>query len=1525
MRVPVRLGVRLAVCIAAAARASAQTDADWLNPAGGDWFAPANWSGGRVPDNAGGETFHARVALPAAAPYTVGLARSATIDSLTLDAANATLRASAGTFRVLNTANVAAGTFQLDGATLAGGIWSVAPAATARVSNLSTLDGVTWNGDLGVSTAGAILRIQNGLTLGGQLALTAATTSLVFDGNQTISGGTVLLNPTSGSATISALANANLVLSPTTIVRGGGASLTGEGAVVNHGTIRADRGGQTLTVAPASFTNHGLLDCVAGGRLSIGATTSTWRNAAAGRIAANGATLDLRGDWINDGAIDATNATVTLAGSFDTSSLARVNLTGGTVQLAGTLDNTGASYAISPASGPWTFRGGQIVGGSFAVPDGTSLNVTGSATSFLTGVAFVGAVSLGSDARLRVDADSTHPSQITFTGALARISLSGHRRFDGLPVNLRTAANTISVDEGGSLTLGPSQQLDGSVSILGGAGVAGTTGSVRNEGSIRGGAGQVVQVNPTYFENAGLCESVGGTMSFGSITAPINSWENLPGGAIRVTNGTLDLNGNWSNAGTIEATNSTVNLRGAFRTADLTGLSRQDGVVNLQNCVLDNTNAQLALNQQTGNWNLIGATIHGGVMNLTAGGTLTFDHTSSSSTPVTTFRDIAVHGDLNLRSTTARTAALYMCRDATLDGTMTLGAFGSLRLQTGRTWFTPITFAASATLSADEPGEIAFAPGTLIAGGFGGTMSFTQGATAVNHGVIRSDRRMESLTLAGDLINEGVIEAVNEGRLNVSATSPALWRNAAGGEVSVGPGSMLSTSGEWQNHGLISVTDGEAILRFAGTTQTRNAGTIDATNARITVSGGFRNDGTLRLSNCTTTFTGSQLTRDLVGIERTGGTLILAGTLDNHGQAFVQGGAAGPWLLSTGGRILGGVIDQRDGARLQFSTNTPAGVLDGVTVNGNIELAGAVRVENGLTIDGGIMRILSSGNLYLPGARVFDAVQVEFDGSVNSPARLTAIDFQSGRTILGPTFVARGGGGWISNDATSQAPSLTNRGTIVADRALRSIRITARDFENEGIVGAAAGGTLELGIANRTWRNTPDGRIEVVSATIRTEGDWINEGVFTADNASIFLAGNYASSELDRIQLVDSSLFIRGSVDNAQHTVRIDADRSSAWFVNATITGGSIRGAPAAPLRMGDATLRSVELQNVDAVISSTRRLVAAESGIRLSDVYFGSAQSTVALRFNGTQTIDGDGEIVVTSAGQQLRLELTSNSTLTIGDGITVRGGTFVFGSVDTAPINLVNRGVVSADVQGERVSVFGQGATRITNDGVFSARNGGTLMVSNPNSLTNRVGNALIGGRWEVYADSTIDLPSISLAVNAADVLLSGPASEFAAFNAFGTNEGRFAITDGRDFTTTSDLTNNGLLHAGPGSTFNVAGDFTQSNPAMLELVLAGLDAQTQFGNLGVAGVATLDGRLSVLLRPSFSANFGDRIDIIRAAAVTGQFSDAQLPPLGGLFFEVRYTADAVQLVVVPEPVSGLMIPGVLAAIGLRRRLRS
>ena len=55
-------------------------------------------------------------------------------------------------------------------------------------------------------------------------------------------------------------ADAELTLTETTVLRGGGGYLQGEGSVRNLGTLRADLPNQTLTVRPKTFVNEGTLE-----------------------------------------------------------------------------------------------------------------------------------------------------------------------------------------------------------------------------------------------------------------------------------------------------------------------------------------------------------------------------------------------------------------------------------------------------------------------------------------------------------------------------------------------------------------------------------------------------------------------------------------------------------------------------------------------------------------------------------------------------------------------------------------------------------------------------------------------------------------------------------------------------------------------------------------------------------------------------------------------------------------------------------------------------------------------------------------------------------------------------------------------------------------------------------------------------------------------------------------------------------------------------------------------------------------
>ncbi|HEY6565737.1 MAG TPA: LamG domain-containing protein, partial [Pirellulaceae bacterium] len=91
---------------------------------------------------------------------------------------------------------------------------------------------------------------------------------------------------------------------------------------------------------------------------------------------------------------------------------------------------------------------------------------------------------------------------------------------------------------------------------------------------------------------------------------------------------------------------------------------------------------------------------------------------------------------------------------------------------------------------------------------------------------------------------------------------------------------------------------------------------------------------------------------------------------------------------------------------------------------------------------------------------------------------------------------------------------------------------------------------------------------------------------------------------------------------------------------------------------------------------------------------------------------------------------------------------------------------------------------------------------------------GNTLTGGEWIVRQFAALSAPNATnITINKADVTLDGLSSNFGKFNSLANNQGSFTITDGRDFTTTGNLTNSGTITAGPESALMINGNFTQS----------------------------------------------------------------------------------------------------------------
>ena len=76
----------------------------------------------------------------------------------------------------------------------------------------------------------------------------------------------------------------------------------------------------------------------------------------------------------------------------------------------------------------------------------------------------------------------------------------------------------------------------------------------------------------------------------------------------------------------------------------------------------------------------------------------------------------------------------------------------------------------------------------------------------------------------------------------------------------------------------------------------------------------------------------------------------------------------------------------------------------------------------------------------------------------------------------------------------------------------------------------------------------------------------------------------------------------------------------------------------------------------------------------------------------------------------------------------------------------------------------------------------------------LSNLAGQTLTGGSWVAHSNSTLSLAGAVVTTNAATIVLDGVGSSFTAADGLSVNQGTFAITGGRTWTSSGPLTNTG-----------------------------------------------------------------------------------------------------------------------------------
>jgi RHS repeat-associated protein len=396
------------------------------------------------------------------------------------------------------------------------------------------------------------------------------------------------------------------------------------------------------------------------------------------------------------------------------------------------------------------------------------------------------------------------------------------------------------------------------------------------------------------------------------------------------------------------------------------------------------------------------------------------------------------------------------------------------------------------------------------------------------------------------------------------------------------------------------------------------------------------------------------------------GTLNVTGTLDVGSGAsfFLRGGTLANATLASGIVVLTG-----SGGTLASVT-----VAAGATVDGSAGLDGTAltNVTGGLTLDGSLLvgGANSGAQLYFLGTQTLAGAGTVQFGANSNDALWARNDGNPAMLTIGSGIQVHGSIGTISSYADGDS------------------------IHNDGTIQIAAGGALHLGGAN-----------------------WINAGTIHADAAAVRLSGQFSTAALGNFTASNGTVDLDGTLDNTSATLALSPVLGIWRLRGGTIQGGTITcsGGVQLALTGSGGTLAGVTVA-AGARLDGTSGLdgtavTTITGGLTLDGVaMLGSANAGAQLYFSGTQSLTGNGSVLLGANSNNALFARGSGSpaTLTIDRGISIQGGTGTIssyfdgdsihnngaiqisagGALHLAGTNWINAGTIHADGAAVRLS---------------------------------------------------------------------------------------------------------------------------------------------------------------------------------------------------------------------------------------------
>jgi len=608
-----------------------------------------------------------------------------------------------------------------------------------------------------------------------------------------------------------------------------------------------------------------------------------------------------------------------------------------------------------------------------------------------------------------------------------------------------------------------------------------------------------------------------------------------------------------------------------------------------------------------------------------------------------------------------------------------------------------------------------------------------------------------------------------------------------------------------------------------------------------------------------------------------------------HGAGHTIRGA-GKLLQGIGGMIHNGVIVAEGTNALVIDPGTP-----GFTNNGTLRADGGTLTlqlgtftNTGRTIESRDGSVLNLDNINLVGGNLAAAGTGQVLAGDGTEVRGITVD--AGATV-----------DQANGDMVDLYDGLTNHGTWNLNSVGGSTAGTYLMFRGSQTLGGDGALVLSDDPNNivrpaaddQTLTHAAGHTIEGAGQLLQGTGGMINNGTILAkgDTALVIDPGTPGFTNNGNLRAVGAGgLTLQlGTFTNTGQTIVVE-DGSVLNLKNSNLVGGNLAAAGTGQILAGDGTeVRGITVDAGATVDQANGDIIDVYDGLTTHGTWnlnsVGGSTAVTYLRFQGSQTLGGDGALVLSDDPNNFVYTSADTDVLTHAAGHTIRGAGKLVANVG----GMINQGTILAE--GTNQLVIDPGTPGFTNEGTLRAVGAGGLQfnfgtVTNTGhtieiadaSLVNLSNANIVGGEFAVYGAGTGQV----LAGNGSDLT--------------GVTLGAGVVVDqpnGDTVNVHSGLTNNGTWN------LNSIGGNTASTYLMFQ------GSQT----LGGSGIVLMSDDPNNIVRPA-----ADTQTVTHGASHTIQGAGQLLTNVGGMINHGTIRATGANALVINPGTPGFTSDGLI-----------